>query len=106
MIKEIAQTPVPPYYAVIFTSKRTDGDNGYSQLSDKMNEMVKDQPGFLGFESARNEIGISISYWKSLDDIQNWKFNYAHLLAQKKGKETWYQGYKVRICAVERDYEF
>jgi len=106
MVTEIAKTPSPPYYAVIFTSKRTDGDNGYSRMSDKMIELVKDQPGFLGFESARNEIGITVSYWENLEDIKNWKNNTSHLVAQNKGKETWYNTYKARICVVERDYEF
>ena len=71
MENKIAQTPTPPYYAVIFTSTRTDGDNGYSQMSDKMIELVKKQPGFLGFESARKDIGITVSYWRNLDDIKN-----------------------------------
>jgi heme-degrading monooxygenase HmoA len=102
----IAQTPTTPYYAVIFTSIRTEGNNGYTAMADAMDELAKQQDGYLGIESARNEIGITVSYWQSLEAIRNWKANTDHLMAQKYGREKWYANYKVRICKVERDYEF
>lgn len=95
-----------PYYAVIFTSTRTEGDNGYSEMAVLMEELAKKQKGFLGIESARNHIGITVSYWKTLEDIKNWKQHTDHLMAQRKGRTDWYGWYKVRICKVERDYEF
>ena len=95
-----------PYYAVIFTSLRTDVENGYDETSQKMEELVKKQPGFLGMDSARNDVGITISYWNSLDAIKNWKQNLDHQIAQKNGKEKWYSSYQVRICKVEREYSF
>ena len=103
----IAKTPEPPYYAVIFSSKRTNHDNfGYSEMSIKMVELALVQEGFLGVESAREEIGITVSYWKDLESIKIWKNNMEHLIAQKKGRSTWYKYFKVRITKVERDYEF
>jgi len=102
----IAQTPQPPYYAVIFTSTRTEGDNGYAGMSDVIYELAKQQEGYLGIESARNETGITVSYWQSLEAIRNWKANADHMMAQKYGREKWYSSYKVRICKVERDYGF
>lgn len=102
----IAQTPQPPYYAVIFTSVRTEIDEGYNEMSDKMVELVKKQPGFLGVESARNEVGITVSYWESLEAIQMWKANLEHKDAQLLGKKKWYENYKTRITKVERDYDF
>ncbi len=96
----------PPYYAVIFTSTRTDGDYGYSEMSQQMEDLAKQQKGFLGLESARDEIGITVSYWKSLADITLWKQNTDHLLAQQKGIKYWYSHYKVRICLVEHEYDF
>ena len=101
----IADTPTPPYYAVIFTSTREEGDNGYTTMAKKMEELAKEQPGYLGFESAREEIGVSVSYWESLEAIKTWKQNTEHLFAQKMGRDQWYVNYKVRICKVERDYE-
>jgi heme-degrading monooxygenase HmoA len=101
---EISQTPSTPYYAVIFTSIRTEGDNGYDEMSDKMVALAVQQPGYLGHESARNEIGITVSYWRSLDDIKAWKRNIEHMVALRKGREIWYQTYKTRICKVEADY--
>ena len=102
----IAQTPPPPYYAVIFTTTRTQGDNGYSAMAAKMEELAKQQPGYLGIESAREETGITVSYWRDLESIRNWKMNLDHLQAQKLGKEKWYAQSKLRICLVERDYGF
>jgi heme-degrading monooxygenase HmoA len=94
------------YYAVIFTSTRTEVEAGYAEMAIKMVELAKAQPGFIGMESARSEIGITVSYWESLEAIRNWKVNMEHLEAQEKGKTTWYKNYKVRIAKVEREYEF
>lgn len=103
---EFAKTPEPPYYAVIFTSQKTNTDDGYNEMSSRMVELVEKQPGFLGYESARDGIGITISYWKNLNSIKNWKENAEHILAQKLGKEKWYESYKIRICKIEHDYMF
>ncbi len=102
----IALTPATPYYAVIFTSLRTDGDHGYSETATLMEELSKEIDGYLGIESARAEIGITVSYWSSLESIKTWKQQTEHRMAQKKGREQWYAAFKVRICKVERDYEF
>lgn len=95
-----------PYYAVIFTSTRTDGDNGYAEMAAKMDALATEQPGYLGIESAREKLGITVSYWDSLEAIANWKANADHLFAQRKGIKDWYSWYKVRICLVEREYDF
>jgi len=95
-MSEIAKTPEPPYYAVIFTSHRTEGDNGYSEI----------QPGFLGVESARESVGITVSYWSDLESIRLWKQNSEHVMAQKQGRKIWYREFKTRICKVESDYGF
>lgn len=100
----IATTPKPPYFAVIFTSTRTDGDNGYGDMANRMVELAEQQPGFLGVESAREDVGITVSYWADLDSIKNWKANSEHLEAQKMGRKSWYSSFKVRISKVERDY--
>jgi heme-degrading monooxygenase HmoA len=105
-MSEIGRTPDPPYYAVIFTSVRTVGDNGYERMAGKMEALDSQQPGFLGMESARETVGITVSYWSDLESIKAWKQNTEHLNAQKLGREVWYQVYKVRICKVERDYGF
>jgi heme-degrading monooxygenase HmoA len=93
-----------PYYAVIFTSKRTNLDEGYAEMADKMVALAQQQPGFLGIESARNEIGITVSYWTDLEAIKNWKQNLDHLDAQHLGRTKWYEQYTVRIALVEREY--
>ena len=96
-----------PYYAVIFSSERTEGDRGYHAMAEKMVELAQKQNGFLGIESARdNSIGITVSYWRTLEDIASWKNNAAHQIAQERGKSEWYSKFTLRICKVERDYTF
>ena len=95
-----------PYYAVIFTSTRTDVEDDYNEMGTKMVELAKKQKGFLGVESARNDIGITVSYWQSLESIKQWKQNLDHLDAQRKGISKWYEKYTVRICLVEKEYSF
>ena len=102
----IANTPNPPYYAVIFTSLKTDANEGYDAMSDRMVELAIQQPGYLGHESVRDGIGITVSYWQSLDSIKQWKQNTEHFFAQQQGRNKWYSHYKTRICLVERDYGF
>jgi heme-degrading monooxygenase HmoA len=101
----IAKTPAPPYYAVIFTSLRSSVNDGYVDMAERMVALAAQQPGFLGVESAREGLGITVSYWESLEAIRHWKVNSEHLMAQKMGREQWYSAYKTRICIVERDYD-
>lgn len=100
----IACTPEPPYYAVIFTSLRTDGDRGYAAMAERMLELAARQEGFLGVESARETLGITVSYWASLEAIRDWKAHVEHQEAQRLGREVWYSRYRVRITKVEREY--
>jgi len=95
-----------PYYAVIFTSTQNENVEGYSEMAEKMENLAKQQDGFLGIDSARNDVGITVSYWESLEAIKDWKQNYDHLKAQLKGRNQWYSWYNVKICKVEREYSF
>lgn len=104
----IAQTLQTPYYAVIFTSILNDeiDEEEYSKTAIHMVELAKEQEGFLGMESAREEIGITVSYWKDLESIKKWKFQSEHTLAREKGRTEFYKTFKTRITKVERDYDF
>jgi hypothetical protein len=102
----LARTPAPPYYAVIFTSLRTDGDQGYASMAERMVELAAEQPGFLGVESARGAdgLGITVSYWASEEAIAAWRAHAEHRVAQETGRRTWYADYEVRVARVERAY--
>jgi heme-degrading monooxygenase HmoA len=100
----IAATPQPPYTAVIFTSLRTAGDRGYAAAAAAMDALARQQPGFLGVESAREAIGITVSYWRDEQAARAWKQVAAHVLAQRDGRTVWYADYRVRVATVERDY--
>jgi len=100
----IAETPAPPYYAVVFTSVRTDVDEGYAEMAAAMAELAARQPGYLGIESARESLGITVSYWRDLEAIAAWKRVVDHVAAQRLGRERWYASYRVRVARVERDY--
>src|SRR5438270_7912132 len=96
----LAKTPEPPYWAVIFTNLRTPGDHGYAQTADEMEQLAAEQPGYLGLESVRDELGtgITVSYWESEEAIANWRRHADHLAAQKAGREKWYRAYVLRVA--------
>jgi heme-degrading monooxygenase HmoA len=100
----IAETPEPPYVAVIFTSVRTDGDNGYAVMSRRMDELAAGQPGYLGIEAARDELGITVSYWADEESARAWKQVAEHLVAQQRGRDAWYSDFRVRVAVVSREY--
>lgn len=100
----IAATPEPPYTAVIFTSVRTDGDLGYARAAAAMDALAREQPGFLGVESARDALGITVSYWVDEAAARAWKQVAQHLVMQAAGRERWYEDYRVRVATVVRDY--
>jgi len=101
-----AATPQPPYYAVVFTSQRSEGDRGYAGMARRMEELAAGQPGFLGIESARGPdgFGITVSYWTSEEAIARWKANAEHLEAQEAGRSSWYSSFAIRVARVERAY--
>jgi heme-degrading monooxygenase HmoA len=98
--------PEPPYYAVIFTSQRTAVDAGYGGMADRMAALAAEQPGYLGMDSAREAdgLGITVSYWRSTDDISAWRRHAEHKVARDTGRSGWYQHYTLRIAKVERAY--
>jgi heme-degrading monooxygenase HmoA len=101
----LASTPEPPYTAVIFTSTRTAGDNGYSRMLQRMEALAAEQPGYLGLESVKDGLeGITVSYWRDESDAAAWKQVAEHLVAQERGKQVWYDHYRVRVATVARDY--
>jgi len=111
-VSGLAATPSPPYYAVIFTSLLTPDQHAdaasdtpsYAAMAERMVALASAQPGFLGVESAREGLGITVSYWQSLEAISAWKANVEHREAQRLGHERWYASFRTRICRVERDY--
>lgn len=103
----LARTPAPPYYAVVFVSRRNEQpDDGYGDMAARMVELAAAQPGYLGVDSTRGAdgLGITVSYWESLEAIKAWKANSEHLEAQRRGKNGFYSAYRVRVCRVEREY--
>jgi heme-degrading monooxygenase HmoA len=100
----IASTPEPPYVAVIFTSLRSAGENGYGETAEAMLDLARQQDGFLGVESARDGLGITVSYWCDENAASAWKYIAEHLIAQRKGRDTWYADYRVRVATVVREY--
>jgi heme-degrading monooxygenase HmoA len=100
------QFPEPPYYAVIFTSHRTEGDNDYAEAAAHMAELAARQPGYLGMESARDKLGITVSYWRDEESITAWRRHAEHTAIRQRGREQWYEAFDVRVAKVERAYRF
>lgn len=110
MVSEIepARLPEPPYYAVIFTSVRTDGDNGYGQRAEEMLRLAADQPGFLGVDLTRGAdgLGITVSYWRDEESISAWRAHTEHARARGDGRAKWYESFALHVARVERSYDF
>jgi heme-degrading monooxygenase HmoA len=106
MLEQFATTPRPPYYAVIFTALRTPEDAGYSETADRMAELARTMPGYLGIESTRGAdgLGITVSYWSDEASIRAWKAEAEHRAAQQRGQQQWYRHYELRVAKVERAY--
>ncbi|TWI03008.1 heme-degrading monooxygenase HmoA [Luteimonas cucumeris] len=106
MTDAFATLPPPPYYAVIFSSQRREQDNGYGAASDRMVELARQQPGFLGVESTRGAdgFGITVAYWESEEAIKAWRLHAEHTAARERGRAEWYQHFELRIAKVERAY--
>lgn len=105
----LARTPPPPYYAVIFTSVRSAEESAeYGEMAHRMVELAATMPGFLGVESVRDPagVGITVSYWESDEAIRTWQQHAEHLVAQRLGRERWYERYELRVSRVERAYGF
>ena len=104
----LATTPEPPYYAVVFTSVRRqvgpEEDAAYARTAAEMERLAGAQPGFLGIESVRDGagVGITVSYWASLEAIAAWRADGEHRIAQRRGRGDWYGAYALRVCRVER----
>ncbi len=106
-MSELSNTPEPPYYAVIFTSRLALEHEGYGEMADRMEEIAREQPGILGIESVREgDMGITVSYWDSLDAIEAWKKHVEHREAQRLGRSEWYTEYAIRVARVERGRSF
>lgn len=101
-----AETPQPPYTAVIFTSVQSARLDGYGDTAAEMERLAAQQPGYLGFESARSGLGIAVSYWATQEDARAWKQVAEHRIAQQRGRDQWYRSYRVRVATVEREYGF
>jgi heme-degrading monooxygenase HmoA len=105
-MSEFAALPDPPYVAVIFTSRRTSDPVGYDDTASEMEALAREQPGYVGIESARSPdgFGITVSYWATDADARAWKQVVEHLDAQRRGRDSWYEQYTVRVGSVERQY--
>ena len=102
----LANTPKPPYYAVVFSATHTLNLEGYAEMANRMVDLAHKQDGFLGVESAQGEVEITVSYWRDEKSILKWKANLEHKAAQEKGKSDWYSAFKIRVAKVERAYSF
>jgi heme-degrading monooxygenase HmoA len=101
-----SSTPEPPYFAVIFTSQRRDGDDGYEDMARRMFELALTQPGCFGAESARDAsgFGLTVAYFATEAAIAQWRDHAEHRVAQELGRTKWYEHFELRVARVERAY--
>jgi len=98
----------PPYYVAVFTSVRSEEDAGYGETADRMEDLVKQVPGYLGMDHARTPGGLAITvgYFRDEAAIKEWGAHAEHRTAQRRGRSDWYERYSLHIAKVERSQGF
>ncbi|MFD4672674.1 antibiotic biosynthesis monooxygenase family protein [Lentzea sp. NPDC058450] len=98
----------PPYYAAIFTTVRTQDQTGYAETNARMEELVRDIPGYLGMDHAQNPggLGITVGYFRDAEALEQWRTDAEHRVAQKRGRADWYESYTLHVAKVERSHGF
>lgn len=98
----------PPYYVAVFTTVRTQEQGGYGETNARMEELVKDIPGYLGMDHAQTPggLGITVGYFRDADALTEWRTDAEHRVAQKRGQDQWYESYTLHVAKVERSHGF
>ncbi|MEV7982986.1 antibiotic biosynthesis monooxygenase [Streptomyces sp. NPDC086519] len=98
----------PPYYVAVFTAVRTEDQSGYGETNARMEELVKDIPGYLGMDHAQTPggLGITVGYFRDADALARWRTDAEHRAAQKRGRAEWYESYTLHVAKVERSHGF
>ncbi|MEU5633165.1 antibiotic biosynthesis monooxygenase family protein [Streptomyces rishiriensis] len=98
----------PPYYVAVFTALRTEDQSGYSETNARMEDLVKEVPGFLGMDHAQTPggLGITVAYFRDADALTQWRSDAEHRAAQNRGRAEWYQRYTLHVAKVERSHGF
>ncbi|MGW6472881.1 antibiotic biosynthesis monooxygenase family protein [Streptomyces nigra] len=92
----------------VFTTVRTEGQSGYSETNARMEELVKDVPGYLGMDHAQTPggLGITVGYFRDADALTRWRTDAEHRAAQQRGRDEWYRSYALHVAKVERSNGF
>lgn len=95
-------------YVVVFTSVLNPGnEKEYEIAASRMCELAKAQPGYIKMDSVREGgLGITVSYWDSLDAVNKWKWNGEHLAEQKLGRQKYYKTFQLTVARIEKEVEF
>ncbi len=94
-------------YAVIFRAEVNMVDKKYSEMALQLRELAVNEYGCLEFTSVTEGTQeIAISYWKNKKQIEQWKNDAIHQVAQKLGRSQWYKSYKVQVVEIIREYEY
>lgn len=95
--------------AVVFEVWPTvDGKEEYLKIAAELRELLENRDGFISIERFQSltEEGkiLSLSFWRDEAAIEKWRNESDHRVAQKKGKESLFESYRIRVAEVARDY--
>lgn len=93
---------------VLFRSKLVDAPDGYAEMAQEMLDLAKTMPGFVDVKGFKADDGerLTLVWWEDEETLRQWRLNARHLVAQKAGRERWYQYYKLEIAEVKRTKDF
>ncbi|MCD7438176.1 antibiotic biosynthesis monooxygenase [Streptomyces lincolnensis] len=98
----------PPYYVAVFTTVRTQDQDAYSETNARLEDLVRELPGYLGMDHAQTPggLGITVSYFRDADALTRWRTDAEHRAAQQRGRAEWYESYTLHVAKVERSHGF
>ena len=79
---------------VLFRSRLTpEAANGYGAMAEQMSKLARSSPGFIAEKGFVAEDGerLTVVWWENEETLKQWRNNAEHLIAQKTGREKWYE---------------
>jgi len=111
----IGPTPGPLGYGmigrmivVLFRSKLVDTPDGYDAMAVEMDALARTMPGFIDAKSFKADDGerLTVVWWENEETLTQWREEARHRVAQRTGRERWYEYYKMDVAEVVRSKTF
>jgi heme-degrading monooxygenase HmoA len=94
---------------VLFRSRLTSAaGQDYGAMAQEMVETARTMPGFLDVKSYQAEDGerLTVVKWQDEETLAAWREHARHRIAQRLGREKWYENFHLEVAHLVRSSEF